>query len=96
MRLLLLGGLIGPLCFATAVVVGAALRPDYDHTMQVMSALGATGSANALLMNGLGFLPTGLLIMGLALGLLRFVPRSILAIVAGLALGIFGAGVVGA
>lgn len=96
MRILLLGGLAGPILFGTSVVVGASLRPDYDHTMQVMSALGATDSANAFLMNGVGFIPTGILIVGFALALNRRGPRSLLAIVGGLLLGLFGFGIVGA
>lgn len=96
LRFLLLGGLVGPLCFATAVLIGAALRPEYDHTMQVMSALGGTDSPNAALMNGLGFLPAGVLIGGFGFALFRFAPRSLPSILGGLLVGFFGAGIVAA
>ena len=82
MRVLFLGGLVGPLCFLFAVLVGASLRPDYDHTIEVMSALGATGSPNAILMNGVGFMPAGIMLIGLGLALLasghaRPIPGSV-------------------
>jgi hypothetical membrane protein len=95
-RWLLLGGAVGPLCFATAVLIGASLRPEYDHSMQVMSALGGTGSPNAILMNGLGFLPMGLLTMAFGFALYRLAPRSIWSGIGGLLVGLFGSGIVAA
>jgi hypothetical membrane protein len=96
MRILALGGVAGPVVFTLVVLVGAALRPDYDHSMQVMSALGETGGPNALLMNAVGFVPTGLLILGFAFSLSRLVPRTALATAGGLLLCLFGLGIVGA
>lgn len=64
--------------------------------MEVMSALGATDSPNAMLMNGLGFLPTGVLIMVFGFALNRFAPRSFLTILGGLLVGLFGGGIVAA
>jgi hypothetical membrane protein len=96
MRFLLLGGAIGPAFFATAVLIGAALRPGYDHSMQVMSALGGTGSPNAILMNGLGFLPTGILILVFGFALHRLAPRSLLSHAGALLLGLFGGGIIAA
>ena len=93
MRVLLLAGAIGPAFFAAAVLIGASLRPDYDHTMQVMSALGATDSPNAILMNGLGFWSAGVSIIVFGLSLYYFAPRSILGILAGLLVVVFGSGV---
>jgi len=95
-RVMLLGGVLGPVCFAAAVLIGSALRPDYDHRMQVMSALGESGSANAMLMNGLGFQVTGLLIMAFAFALHQVAPRSWWSIVGGILLGVFGAGIISA
>lgn len=96
MRVLLLGGVVGPAFFTTAVLIAAALRPDYDHSMQVMSALGATGSPNSLVMNGLGFLPTGILIAVFGFALHRLGPRSSLSHAGGLLLILFAGGIVGA
>jgi hypothetical membrane protein len=93
MRFLLLAGAIGPALFVTAVLIGASLRPDYDHTMQVMSALGATDSPNAILMNGLGFLPAGISIVVFGFSLFYFAPRSVLAFLGGFLVVIFGSGV---
>ncbi len=47
MRVLALGGVAGPALFTLVVLVCAALRPNYSHSMQVMSALGE--------LNGLSF-----------------------------------------
>lgn len=96
MRVLALGGVAGPILFALVVVVCAALRPDYSHSMQVMSALGETGGPNALLMNALGFVPSGLLLVGFALSLSRLVPRTAVAVVGSVLLVLFGSGLVGA
>lgn len=95
-RTLLLGGLVGPLFFATAVIVGSSMRPGYDHRMEVMSALGGTGSPNAIVMNGFGFLPAGVMILGFGFALFRFAPRSFFAVVGGVLLGLFGSGIVAA
>ena len=34
-------GIIGPVAFAAAVVIHAAIRPDYSHVTSVVSALAA-------------------------------------------------------
>ncbi len=96
MRILALGGVAGPVVFGSVVVVCAALRPDYSHSLQVMSVLGETGGPNAIIMNAFGFLPTGLLIMALAISLSQLVPRTILTTAGVLLLGLFGAGIVAA
>lgn len=96
MRILALAGVAVPIVFGSVVVVCAALRPDYSHSMQVMSALGETGGPNAFIMNAFGFLPTGMFIMALAFSLSQLVPRTILTAAGTLFLGLFGAGVVAA
>ena len=96
MRVLALGGVAGPALFTLVVLVCAALRPNYSHSMQVMSALGETGGPNALLMNAVGFVPTGLLLVAFAFSLSRLVPRTALATAGALLLGLFGLGIVGA
>ena len=68
-RWLALGGVIAPLLFLGAVVVTAAGRPEYHHGSQAISVLGEIGGRGAGLMNFGGFLPYGLLIVGLALGI---------------------------
>ena len=44
---------------------GAAIKPGYSHNMQYISELNATGSAHALLIGWLGFVPFGLAALAL-------------------------------
>lgn len=44
---------------------GAAIKPGYSHSMQYISELNATGSAHALLIGWLGFVPFGLAALAL-------------------------------
>src|SRR3712207_475313 len=58
------------LAVATPLLFGA-LRPGYDHARQYISELGEEGAPRAALVNGAGFLPTGLLVcafLALAVG----------------------------
>ena len=68
-RWLALGGLIAPCVFVAAVTVTSAARPDYRHDQQMISLLGELGGPRAAVMNFAGFLPYGLLVLGLAAGL---------------------------
>jgi hypothetical membrane protein len=94
--MLALGGVAGPVLFTTVVLTCAALRPGYSHYRDVISALGAAGSPNALFMNVGGFVATGLLLMGFGLSLSRLVPRTVLADAGSLFVVLFGAGMAGA
>ncbi len=93
MRLFVWGGVAGPVLFTVVVLIAASLRPDYSHTANFISELGATGTADAALMNYAGFVPTGLLLaaFGVALGVV--LPRQRLAIVAAVLVTAFGLGV---
>lgn len=93
MRALLLGGIAGPILFALVVVTAAALRPDYSHTHQFISELGAIGSPNAAVMNYLGFVPAGLLVAGFGFALSRVLPREPLVFVGSALVMLFGAGI---
>ena len=93
MRLLVLGGVAGPMLFSAVVVVAAALRADYSHVASFISELGATGTPYADLMNYAGFLPGGLLIAGFGVALVGALPRSRVAILAAILVTLFGAGV---
>ena len=68
-RWLALGGVIAPLVFVAAVIVTAAARPNYHHDQQMISLLGEVGGPRAAVMNFAGFLPYGLLVLGLTAGL---------------------------
>ena len=89
MRILGLGGLVGPILFAAVVSLCAALRPDYSHTTQVMSVLGETGGPHASLMNAAGFVPSGLLLIAFGTSLAWLVPRTPLSILGSLLVGLF-------
>lgn len=75
-RYLSLGGIIGPVIFALAIMVSASLRSDYSHISNFISDLGNTGSPNAALMNFAGFLPFGISIALLGLSLLVLLPKG--------------------
>ena len=93
MRFLALGGVVGPALFSLVVLYSATLRPDYSHTTNFISELGATGTSHAWLMNYGGFLPGGILLAGFGLSLRRFLPRSRSTLVACFLTTVFGAGV---
>lgn len=69
-------GMLAPLLFVGAVIVTAAGRPEYHHATQAISELGEVGAPNAALMNYVGFLLYGLLIVGLAVGLHNGIRRG--------------------
>ena len=58
-RTLALGGVAGPILFTAVTIMCAALRPGYGHFRNLISELGAHGTANATLMNYAGFIPAG-------------------------------------
>lgn len=80
-RVLVLGGLAGPIVVATVVINCAAIRPGYSHVSQFLSELGEAGGPNAVLMNYAGFMVPGVLIFLSGLGLGRRLPRSALTVV---------------
>ena len=90
MRWLSLGGLLGPLLFATLVAVLGALRPGYSHVAQFISELGASGTQYAAGMNYAGFVPAGLLLAALGVSLFRALRRSALAIAGAALVTLFG------
>jgi len=93
MRMLSLGGALGPLVFAAAVLVAAALRPDYSHVTHFISELGATGTTNAALLNYAGFVPGGLLLAAFGVALAGALPKRRLTLAAAALVTLFGCGV---
>jgi hypothetical protein len=96
MRALILGGVAGPVVFASAVLAAAAGHPDYSHVAQFMSELGATGAPRAGLMNYAGFIPAGMLLTGFAVSLMHALPRQPLIAAGAVLVMLFGIGVVAA
>jgi hypothetical membrane protein len=62
-------GMIAPAWFLVALLVFAALRPDYSHLTKAVSELGSVGAPNATAWNLLGFGAVGLLVFVFACGL---------------------------
>jgi hypothetical membrane protein len=69
MRVLSVGGIIGPVSYTIVVIVLGLLWPGYIHLAQAISELGGVGAPNATIMNTAGFALTGILIIVFALGL---------------------------
>jgi hypothetical membrane protein len=59
-------GVLAPTWFVIALVVVAAVRPEYSHLTKAASELGAVGAPNALAWNILGFGAVGALVAVLA------------------------------
>ena len=93
-RIFALGGIAGPLLFTAVTVLCASLRPDYNHYRNLISELGAHGSANATLMNYAGFIPTGIMMIAFGVALSRILPSGRLNTTAAALIMIFGLGVV--
>jgi hypothetical membrane protein len=95
-RFLALGGIAGPVLFASIVTLCAALRPEYSHATQFISELGETGGSHASLMNFLGFIPSGLLLAALGASLAYLLPRTASSLAAAVLIAVFGLGIAGA
>ncbi len=94
LRLLGLLEIVGIIVFTLVVVVLAALRPDYSHLAQAISALGEIGRPFANV-QAINFVVLGALTVAFAVGLHRGMPPgSILgpALVATFGIGVIGAG----
>jgi hypothetical protein len=61
-RVIAIGGIAGPLLWATSVAVNGALAPGYSHARQYISELAAQGSPTQRLMQVTGFILPGALI----------------------------------
>ena len=96
MRSLALGGVAGPVLFASLVVLCGALRPDYSHVTQFISELGESGGSDAWLMNLLGFVPSGLLLAAFGASLGFLLPRTSLSLAAAMFIAVYGLGITGA
>jgi hypothetical membrane protein len=82
MRVLALGGAVGPALYTVLVIVCGTLRPGYNHLTQLISELGARGTAHAGLLNLAGAIPAGVLIAGFGVATHRLLSsgrRSLLA-----------------
>jgi hypothetical membrane protein len=89
---LALGGIGGPVLFTVLTIVCSALRTNYNHQTQFISELGATDTPYAQLMNYLGFIPSGIMIMCLGLAILLALGNRVTCRVGGTFIILFGTG----
>ena len=75
-RLALITGILGPLAIVLLTVIGGANFPNYSHSSQFISELGASGAPNGRIISLSGFLPAGVLIIAFAFFAWRSLPRS--------------------
>jgi len=94
LSVLALGGIVGPVLFASVTIISAALRPDYNHLHEFMSALGASETPNEHLMNFAAFIPAGVLmaLFGFSLFMQMRLSKSFLSIIGSLLIMVFGLG----
>lgn len=92
LKVLALGGIAGPILFTVIVIIGAYLRPDYEHLHNFISELGATNTTNRALMNFGGFILSGLLFCCFAISLLMITPKRFIAKFGAFLILIFGIG----
>lgn len=95
-RLMLAGGIAGPVLFSLAAIAFGVMRPGYDPVDQFISELGETGGPYAPLMNVIGFMGGGAVMLLFAIALWRSLPRSALTTIGSLLVGVFAVNVVGA
>ena len=71
MRLLAWFGLIAPVVRLTLILVLGLLQPGYSQSRDYISELGAVGAPYAWLMNSVGTMFVGILIVGFSFALWR-------------------------
>ena len=96
MRLLALGGLVGPLVFCGVALLASYLRPGYSHATNMISELGAAGTPHAAVMNYAGFIPAGVVLAAFGIGLIGALPPRRVARVAAHLVTLFGIGIAAA
>jgi len=69
---LLFSGVLAPLVYIVAVVIGGSLRPDYSHIAQYVSELIETGAPNKAILNPL-FAIYNILTIAFGIGLFLYV-----------------------
>ena len=93
LKLLVLGGIAGPVVFTITVLICSSLRTNNNGLHQFISELGATGTSNALVMNYAGFVPTGILITLFGISLFMLFKGSIVTRIGSVLLTVFGIGI---
>lgn len=91
-KFLTLGGIIGSILFTVITLLSGYLQTDYDSLNNFVSELGATNSSTELLMNLLGFIPSGILFSLFGISLLIFVSEKLNSKIGSLLIVVFGLG----
>lgn len=86
---LLLTGVAGPCIFAISVIIVGELRADYDHIDQFISELGESGGSFSWVMNYVGFMLSGSLILTFIVTFRTLFPNGIANAAGSLFLAIF-------
>jgi len=91
-KLLTLGGIIGPILFTITALICASFQSDYNSMNNFISELGATNSSTELLMNYVGFIPSGIFFSLFGLSLLNIFSDNLTSRIGALFIIIFGIG----
>ncbi len=83
-------GIVAPFVYTAAVIAATLKVPGFDHLRNFISELGATGAPGAGIMNFVGFLPYGMLILAFALALHRGIRPDIGGWLGPAVLGLYG------
>lgn len=92
-KLLALGGAAAPVLFSIIIILSANMQSEYNHLHNFVSALGAEGSSSQYLMNYLGFIPTGILLVLFGFSLMKGFPWKKSSKIGSVLIIVFGLGV---
>ncbi|MDC8000190.1 DUF998 domain-containing protein [Aequorivita todarodis] len=92
-KIFALGGIAGPIIFIVMTVICGSMRLGYSHSNQFISELGATGTVNSLLMNYVGFIPSGILIAVFGISILTEFKKQKPAAIGSILIIVFGLGI---
>lgn len=87
-----IAGIIGSILFTTITLLSGYLQTDYNPINNFVSELGATYSSTELLMNYVGFIPSGILFSLFGLSLLIIFSKKLSSRIGALLIMIFGIG----
>lgn len=92
LKYLLLSGIVGSILFTSASLLCGFLKTEYDPIHNFVSELGATNSSTEILMNSLGFIPSGLLFCLFGFSIFVVVAKNLSSKVGSLLIIVFGLG----
>ncbi|MEP2669530.1 MAG: DUF998 domain-containing protein [Cyclobacteriaceae bacterium] len=93
LKVLALGGLLGPILFTVTTLICGAWRPDYSHLHNFISELGASDTSRYQLMNIMGFIPSGLFLCSFGFSMLIVTSKHLIPKIGATLIMMFGIGV---